>query len=288
MRILALMAFMSIFTVNCGRSSFTIANPIGLNTLEQADPELTEIGDIDNNDTVELSSTAELDPTVVNGLNMEANSRCEPLARRAYRKLLTLIRRTERFDNTGDDIFLLRNEITKQRMDRIVRRMIKFDCIPNASTYEIYDENTYLSYTLDDNHLVNGDFEIFKADRRKTRLEDGWTIINSHNVPGWKIENVYDNEETLTCDYLEIQTSGVVTQSFSGNQHIELDSHCTNDNGQKKRGDATIQISQSFNVTHPGVYSLRMKAQRRSGRFGELEVAIYQSKRDKDFLSVDL
>lgn len=288
MKNLLLLSLVLLFTINCGKSSFSTENDLPAVTV--VDEELTEIGDIEDG-TVELSSGLEdgdYEEEIMKGLDMDVHEKCRPFAKRAYRKMLTLIKRQNRYDNTGDDIHLVRNQITKQRLDRIVRKMIKYYCLPVAESYEFNRDGETLIYNLGDNHLVNGSFEVIKLEGRKTRLEDGWTILNSHNVPGWKIENVYDNEETLTCNYLEIQTSGVVTQSADGRQHAELDSHCTNENGQKRRGDATIQISQSFCVTQPGTYSLRMKAQRRGGRYGELEVAMFQRKRDKSFQGIDL
>lgn len=223
-------------------------------------------------------------------LNLDAHKNCRPLARRALRKVFTALNRERRFDNTGDDIYQLRNEITLGRLDRIIRNMVKRGCIEN------YDQDQYsfqigertLTYQLGENYIINDSFELFRFNKRKTRLEDGWTIVNSHNVPGWRIENSFDSESDLQCDYLEIQTSGVVTTAPDGNQIAELDSHCTDIHLNKKRGDATIQISQSFPITYSGTYSLRMKAQKRGGRYGELDVSIFQRRKNHQFTRVEL
>ena len=216
------------------------------------------------------------------------NNYCRPLARRALRKIHTALKREKRYNNNGDDILLERNKLTLGRVDRIIRKMVKYGCVPGYDQYAFHLPHKTIIYTLGDNFILNESFELIRFNGVQTRLEDGWTIVNSHNLPGWKIENSFDTEQDLECTYLEVQKSGLVAPAPDGHQIAELDSHCTDIHANKRKGDATIAISQSFPIIETGTYALRMKAQKRNGRYGELDLSLYQRKRDHQFHRIDL
>jgi hypothetical protein len=215
---------------------------------------------------------------------------CTKLAKRAIRKVKNLsIRDSKIADNHEKSaLYILRNEITNQRLSKILRKLYFRGCVNSAIeniTYEFNNET--VSVDVLDTHLVNGSFELFKNvndDQRGTSyLQDGWTIVDSSNVPGWRVQEVYDSGETKNCSYLEVQASGVVTSAPSGNQIVELDSHCKNQNGNNVGGDANVEIFQRFPVNSTGTYSLSLKAQKRNGVYGNLAISLHQRKADKNF-----
>ncbi len=215
---------------------------------------------------------------------------CVKLARRAIRKLMTSYRRAQKIgaDHPKKDLLTLRNTLTKERLNRIIKRLVHKGCVdPVLDRIEYTHGDIDKVLQIDSNHIVNGSFELFKNiydDQKGTSyLEDGWTIVDSNNVPGWRIKEVNDESDSKKCSFLEVQTAGVVTNAPDGNQLVELDSHCTTSTGRRVSGDANIEIFQRFPVVENGVYRLKLKAQKRSGRYGNLEIALYQKKRDKEY-----
>jgi hypothetical protein len=220
---------------------------------------------------------------------------CLKLGKRAIRKVLILHRREQKIANNHEksQLFELRNTLTKERLDRIIRKLNHHGCINEILTSIDYEfEDVVHTFNIGDNYLVNGSFEIFKNvedDQRGTSsLQDGWTIVNSTNVPGWRVQEVNDSGDSKNCSFLEIQTSGLVADAPHGSQIVELDSHCKRENGSRVSGNANVEIFQKFPVEEAGTYSLRMKAQKRSGRYGQLETSIYQKKREKTYVEHSL
>jgi hypothetical protein len=219
-------------------------------------------------------------------LNENADSStCVSLGKRAIRKVVHLnIRDAKIFaDHKKSELFSMRNSVTNARLSKIVRSLYHKGCVDSpldGVSYVFNGENIVFTPTQD--HIINGSFELFKNinDEQKgtSYLEDGWTIVESSNVPGWRIREVYESGESKVCANLEIQKSGVVTQAADGNQLVELDSHCKDaTSGRNVSGDANVDIYQRFAVSSTGVYSLRMKAQKRAGSYGNLAVSIHQS-----------
>jgi superfamily II DNA helicase RecQ len=220
---------------------------------------------------------------------------CLKLGKRAVRKVLTLHRREQKIanDHEKSELFTLRNSLTKERLDRIIRKLNHHGCIDHTLSTIEYDFNDVAqTYNISENYIVNGSFEIFKNindDQKGTSsLQDGWTIVDSSNVPGWRIKEVNDSGDSKNCSFLEIQTSGVVSTAPHGNQIVELDSHCKRSNGSKVSGNANVEIFQKFPVEEVGTYSLKMKAQKRNGRYGKLESAVFQRNRQKTYVEHSL
>lgn len=220
---------------------------------------------------------------------------CLKLAKRAVRKAMTYHRRTQKIANGHEksELLELRNTVTKERIDRLLRRLYQKGCVEQTLEEIDYSfDDVERVFAVNENHIVNGSFELFNNiyDEQKgtSYLNHGWTIVESSKFPGWRIREVNPVEDGKNCAFLEVQTAGVVTSAPHGNQIVELDSHCTNAQGRRVSGDSNVEIFQKFPVTESGTYSLRFKAQRRSGRYGNLEVAVYQNKRDKTYSSYDL
>ena len=251
---------------------------------------------IDEESEIALVGAANFANSIFNEfIDNENPALCLKLGKRAIRKVLTLHRRSQKISNDHEkkDLFVLRNSLTKERLDRILRKLNHHGCIDGVLSSINYDfEDVAYTLNIDENYLVNGSFEIFKninnAQKGTSSLQDGWTIVNSTNIPGWRVQEVSDSGDSKNCSYLEVQTSGVVTAAAHGAQLVELDSHCTNNSGLRISGNSNIEIFQKFPVDSIGTYSLRMKAQKRNGEYGKLETSVYQARREKEYVEHSL
>ncbi len=220
---------------------------------------------------------------------------CHGLTKRAVRKAYQIIRREQNVQRKPEiaTILELRNQLEKERLSRILRKMHKNECSKNliVSIVAVHQDATKL-FEPDENFILNGSFELFKnpSDDIKgtSTLEDSWTIVESSNIPGWRVSDVSNENENKKCNYLEIQKAGTVTSAPHGNQLIELDGHCTNSQGHKVSGEAHVEISQRFPVNEKGTYRLRLLAQKRGGKYGDLEVSVFQRKKDKEFTHYEI
>lgn len=219
---------------------------------------------------------------LLDGYNNEAHKNCPKYAKRVLRKMRLLVMRSLRVQENDDrDIRLEKNKLTEKRLKRIVRRMVKDDCLDSFRfPQEVSYNDVTFTFSDDQNFILNSSFAIFKQDRGLTRIEDGWTIINSSQIPGWRVRATQDNAPGVDCSFLEVQASGVTASSTAGHV-VELDGHCENDQGRRVGGNATVEITQRFLVPQAGAYRLIVAAQKRGGTYGDLETAIFHKKKHK-------
>jgi len=216
---------------------------------------------------------------------------CHKLAKRSLRKMHLLMRRKQKIESSSPKIMTLKSELTKERLDSILRKMMKHRClIESFENVDYSDGDLSETYVFNNNYTINGSFEVFKdkdAKRKLTSLEDGWTIVDSSNIPGWKVRAILESGSDVKCDYLEIQSSGVVTNAFDGDHLVELDGNCTR-NGQLISGSANVEITQKVTVARAGQYRFSLRAQKRAGKYGDLEISAFQKKKDQSFYKYEL
>jgi hypothetical protein len=218
---------------------------------------------------------------IFSSFDKEANKSCVSGMRQVIKTSYQIMRRALRPVNEMRE---KQQILAKSALDNHLRGLIAKGCILDfeSFTYTINEEKKTFSFT--NNHLRNGSFEIIKSANNNQWIELGrqWTLLESKKVPGWKIKAV-NAQEGKRCDLLEIQGAGVTTTVPDGRHIVELDGHCQNESGSNTSGDARVEISQHFFVKAPGAYRIMMKAQKRGGTEGELQIAVFQKRRNKSF-----
>lgn len=174
--------------------------------------------------------------------------------------------------------------LAKSALDNHMRGLIAMGCLTDFENFTYLFKDEEKTFEFGKNHLRNGSFEIIKAANSNQFIELArqWTLLSNKKVPGWKVKAVVE-QENKNCALLEVQGNGVTATSPEGAHLVELDGHCQNENGSRTSGDARVELSQSFHVKAPGSYRLTMKAQKRGGSHGELEMAVFQRNRDKEY-----
>lgn len=223
---------------------------------------------------------------ILSSFDKDAHKSCVPLMKRTIKTIYSMARRAKRPTNDKRE---KQQTLAKSALQNHMRGLVARGCLVDfdSFTYTYNDEEK--TFEFESNHISNGSFEIIKAADSNQFIELGrqWTLVENKKVPAWKVKPVVERED-LTCGLLEVQGNNVVTTVPDGLHLVELDSHCLNPQGKQVGGDARVVISQQFFVKTAGSYKLTMKAQKRSGSHGELEVAVYQRGRDKEFENVSL
>jgi|GEM_PF-2617105 len=223
---------------------------------------------------------------IFGAFDREAHKKCVPLAKRLIKNIYSTHLR-----NLKPEISkrMVQKVLSKARLDNQLRSLIRFNCLPDFNNFTYVYEGEEKQFEFLSNHLLNGSFEYFKEEdsRQFTELGREWTLVNAKKIPGWMVKAV-NPVEGKNCDYLEFQGSNVVTATPDGRHVVELDSHCTNDQDRNVSGDARVELIQQVAVKEPGSYRLTLKAQKRGGSHGELEISIFQRKRDKEFERIEL
>jgi hypothetical protein len=213
----------------------------------------------------------------------EAHKSCVPLMKRVMKRFYQIKRRSLRPTNDKRE---KQQVLSKSDLQNLMRGLIARSCLVDFDSFSYLYNDEEKTFEFDSNHIRNGSFEIIKDLNSNQFIELGrqWALFPNKKVPAWKVKPVVVRED-VTCGLLEVQGDGVTTTSPEGQHYVELDSHCLNSNGNQVGGDARVVISQQFFVKRPGSYRLTMKAQKRNGSHGDLQVATYQRGRDKEFLS---
>jgi hypothetical protein len=222
----------------------------------------------------------------VQSYNEEAHKSCRNLAKRVIKKSYNQFLR-ERLEQTPQRVAYA--EMDKVTFDNTMRVAIARGCISDFESIDYSFNDNDFSYSIGDEHLVNGSFEYFRIQGESgyQTLGNDWALVESKFMPFWRAFSVVE-EEGKKCDFFEVQGVGVSTVAADGNHVVELDSHCQNESGQYIAGDARIEIRQSVSIKETGDYKLTFKAQKRGGVHGDLEVAIFQRSRDKEFEAIAL
>jgi hypothetical protein len=218
------------------------------------------------------------------GFDRDAHKTCVPQAKRIIKSVYQSHLRNLRPTSQKREI---QKVLAKTNIDNHFRRLIRFNCLPNFDSFTyIYNEEEKV-FNFNSNHLMNGSFEYFKIDKDFVELAREWTLVEKNKIPGWKVTAV-NPVENKNCNLLEFQGEGVVTSVPDGNHLVELDSHCKNLQTNNVSGDSRVEILQQVPVKEAGSYRLTMKAQKRGGNHGELQVSVYQRGRDKQFETISL
>lgn len=208
------------------------------------------------------------------------DQKCEKRLKRMGRRYLHM--KSREFGTNPDTIEkrMAQVEIDKVNLDRDIVTLYNMGCLENpVNEFTYHVDGNQKTYVKNENLLMNPNLENFhirKNDDILERLERGrWEIFSSSHIRGWKVKSVQDTG-SLDCNFLEVQKSGVTTTAIEGKYVFELDSACRDEQGRRVNGPSEVEISQRFPIAERGIYSLRFKAQKRSGRHGALEVGFGQ------------
>lgn len=214
----------------------------------------------------------------------DAHKRCVPQAKKILKAVYHAHLRNLRPTNQKREIQKI---LAKTKIDNHFRSLIRYNCLPNFDSFTYTYNEEEKDFSFNSNHLMNGSFEYFKIDRNFVELAKEWTLVEKNKIPGWKVTAVNPVEDK-NCNLLEFQGNNVVTTVPHGSHLVELDSHCKNLQTNNVSGDSRVEILQSVPVKEPGSYRLTMKAQKRGGNHGELQISVYQRGRDKEFDTISL
>jgi hypothetical protein len=214
----------------------------------------------------------------------DAHKKCVPQAKKLLKTVYSQFLRNQAPET---DKRAIQKSIAKVRMDNLFRSLIRNNCINNFDSFSYTYKGEEKEFSFNENHLLNGSFELFKIEKDFVTLNRQWTLVAKNKIPGWSVKAV-NPQEGKNCSLLEFQGDGVVTTVPNGSHIVELDSHCKNLQTNNVSGDARVEINQSVPVKEVGSYRLTMKAQKRGGSHGDLQVTVFQRGRDKEFESISL
>lgn len=216
--------------------------------------------------------------------NRDAHSKCVPQAKKILKAVYSAHLRNLKPSNANREA---QKVLAKTQIDNLFRSLIRYSCLPDFESFSYTYKDEVKVFSFLGNHLVNGSFEYFKVDKNFTQLGRAWTLVDKKKIPGWTVSAV-NPVEGKNCSLLEFQGVGVVTSVPHGFHLVELDGHCKNDQGQNVSGDARVEIRQQIPVKSAGSYRLTLKAQKRGGSHGDLQISVFQRGRDKEFESYSL